>query len=176
MKSQDSIKKIVCVISGILYWFGIGLANAETQTFTASIRFISPLTLSDVADPDFGTFETGAAGRNFILGTDGSISGTDANAYIDGASAGSMVIHGSASQKIDIIAQNLVDDGGISIANIICNYGDAGDMDCGTGIAAVSEPAAAGTTLLIGMNINTTTAHADGDSASPTFDIIVSYN
>ncbi len=176
MKSQDSIIKTVSIIAGILCWLGIGLANAETQSFTTSIRFISPLTLSDATDPDFGTFETGASGRNFILGTDGSISGSDADAYIDGASAGSMVIHGSAVQKIDIIAQNLVDDGGISIANIICNYGGAGDTDCGTGIAAAAEPTATGTSLLIGMDINTTTAHADGDTASPTFDIIVSYN
>lgn len=173
---QNSVNRHKRYICAMLCCFCLGTVHAETHTFTASVRFISPLTLSNTVNPDLGTFATGPSGRNYILGTDGSISGTDANDYVGGASAGSMIIRGSATQKIDIVAQNLTDDGGVSIANVICNYDGNGDTDCSTGITAVASPSPAGTSLLIGMDINTTTSHADGDTASPSFDIVVSYN
>ena len=171
-----SFKKIILLVGGFIAFSTVVLVYAETQTFTVGIRFIAPLSFANKINPDFGRFEAGASGRHFILGTDGTISGIDAAAYVDGANAGSLEIHGSAFQKIDIIAQNIVDNGGISVTNILCNYGGAGDTDCGTGISAAAAPTIPGTALLIGLDINTTTSHADGDSAAPAFDIVVTYN
>ena len=175
--SQDSINKYLRFTTGIICSLGIGFyAHAGTQSFNANIRFVSPLVMTNVNNPDFGTFETGATDRNFVLRTDGSISGSNANAYVGGASAGSMMIHGSATQHIDIVAQNIVADGGVTITNIICNYGGAGDRDCKTGITAGAQPTPAGTPLLIGLDITTTKAHMDGDTAAPAFDIVINYN
>lgn len=65
----------------------------------------------------------------------------------------------------------------VSPSQISCvTTGGAGDTDCGTGISAAAAPTIPGTTLLIGLDINTTTSHADGDSAAPAFDIVVTYN
>jgi hypothetical protein len=152
------------------------LAFAASQSFTASIRFVAPIAFAAAINPSFGVFDAGAVGRNFVLGTDGSISGTDAVAYAGGASAGSIKIQGSQFQNIDIVAQNLVADGGVSIASISCDYGGTGSTDCIAGIASAAAPTEAGTTLLLGLGVTTTTAHSDGSSAAPAFDIIVSYN
>ncbi len=168
--------KTVLLAAVILSCTGISQVCAESRTFSADIRFIEPITFSEASNPSFGDFEAGGSGRNFVLGTDGSISGANAAAYAGGAQAGSLKIQGSAFQGINIVAQNIVDDGGIQVTSIICNYGGTGNVDCGAGISAAAAPTGAGTTLLLGLNINTTTAHADGDSASPTFDIIVTYN
>ena len=152
------------------------LARAESQSITASIRFIAPVTLTSTVNPSLGDVNAGTTGRNFVLGTDGSISGTDAAAYTGGASAGSINIQGSASQNIDIVAQNLVADGGVNITTVYCDYGGTGSTDCVSGIASAAAPTQTGTTLLLGLSVTTTTAHSDGSSAAPTFDIIVSYN
>lgn len=149
---------------------------AETITLTASIRFLAPLTFANPVNPDFGNFDAGVSGRNFILGTDGTISGTNSNAYRGGAQAGSVRILGSNLQQIDIVAQNIINEGGISISSVTCNYGGSGDVNCTNGISAASAPTDTGTILLMGLDINTTTLHVDGDSAAPTFDIIATYN
>jgi hypothetical protein len=152
------------------------LSHAKSQSITASIRFIAPVTLAAVVDPSLGDYAAGAMGRNFVLGTDGSISGTDAAAYVGGASVGSIKIQGSEFQNIDIVARNLLADGGVSITRVSCDYGGTGSTDCVSGIASAAPPTHAGTTLLLGLSVTTTAAHSDGSSAAPTFDIIISYN
>lgn len=168
--------KVIFLVTAILGFSIASLAQAEIQTFNASIRFLEPLNFANTTNPSFGDFEAGALGRNFVLGTDGSISGTDADAYAGGANAGSIEIHGSAFNNIDIVAQNLADDGGVSITTITCDYGGTGSVDCVDGISAAAAPTDTGTTLLLGLGVNTTTEHTDGNTAAPTFDIVVTYN
>ena len=148
------------------------------------INFVSPV------DPDLGDWLTGAAGRGIGIGTTGAATGTNSADYLSGATVGSVDILGSASRTFSIFADNFnnggsgVDitgipcswNGGVSIAHVNCDYGGSGDMDCGTGNTAAAEPTPAGIVLTIGMDINTTASHADGDTAAPSFDIIVSYN
>ncbi len=169
-------KETILFVAGILGWISVSSAYAETQTFNADIRFVDAATFTNATRPDFGNFEAGAPGRNFVLETDGSISGADAIAYEGGANAGSIEIHGSSSQKIDIVAQNFVGDGGVNVAKVICNYGDTGNVNCGTGISAAAAATDTGATLLLGLDVNTATLHANGASAAPMFDLIVSYN
>ncbi len=85
-----SFKKIILLAGGFIALSTVVLVYAETQTFTVGIRFIAPLSFANEINPDFGRFEAGTSGRHFILGTDGTISGTDAAAYVDGANAGSL--------------------------------------------------------------------------------------
>lgn len=166
----------ICLLITVLGFSVPSLSQAASQSITASIRFVAPITFTTVVNPSLGTLDAGTMGRNFVLGTDGTISGSDAAAYAGGASAGSIKIQGSEFQNIDIIAQNLVADGGVSITTVSCDYGGAGSADCLAGIAAAAAPTSAGTTLLLGLGVTTTIAHSDGNSAAPTFDIIVSYN
>ena len=169
-------KQLLGLIIGILFWGIVSLVQAETRTFNANIRFLAPINLASTIDPNLGNYTAGAAGRNFIMGTDGSISGINADAYAGGANAGSVAIYGSAFNNIDIVAQNIVNNGGVSITAISCNYGGAGSTDCLAGISAAAAPTDAGTILLLGLGVATTAAHVDGNSAAPAFDIVVTYN
>lgn len=143
-------------------------------SLAAAVYAGRPVSFSSVVNPDFGDLLGGASGRNFILGTDGLISGANASDYIAGAAAGSVLIVGNASDSIDILATNLSADGGVTIANVTCNYGGAGDVDCDVGFTG-SPPKPSGQTLLIGLEINTTQTHGDNASASPSFDIVINY-
>jgi len=130
--------------------------------------------LSSVVNPAFGDLLGGASGRNFILGTNGVVSGSNAADYVSGAYAGSLLITGNASQSISVQATNLTANGGVSIANVTCNYNGGGDTDCVAGFTGV-PPDVTGKTLLIGVEINTTTIHGDNATASPGFDVVVNY-
>lgn len=150
------------------------LLLALSTTVTSAVFAADPIGFSNLVSPAFGDLLAGASGRNFILGTNGFISGTDAADYISGAAAGSLLITGDPVQSISIQASNLTADGGVSIVNVTCNYDATGDQDCITGFSA-SPPTAAGKTLLLGVEINTTTTHGDNNTASPSFDIVVNY-
>ncbi len=87
-----------------------------------------------------------------------------------------MNVVGSEVAAIDILANNFVANGGISIDDIPCKYGPAAATTCGgTGITAAA-PTASGTTLLLGVDVTSTTVHVDGDTAILTFDLVVTYN
>ena len=141
---------------------------------TTSVFALDPIVFSSLVNPAFGDLLAGASGRNFILGTNGSISGTNAADYIRGAAAGSILISGDPSTSISIQASNLTADGGVSIVNITCNWDATGDQDCVTGFSA-TPPTSAGKVLLLGVEITTTTTHGDNDTAAPSFDIVVNY-
>ncbi len=154
-----------------------GVSNAATLRLTASIHFLEPLKINSVVNPNLGTWTNGAGGRDFILNTDGSVGGTDTADYLGGAQASKVTVVGSAFNAIDIVANNFVANGGVAINDIPCKYGAAAVTSCGgAGVSAAAAPTTSGTTLLLGVDVVTTTSHGDGDSASPAFDIVVSYN
>jgi len=169
-------EKMMKFFFAALVGLGVLAVHAATQTINVGIRFLAPINLANTINPSFGAFEVGAIGRNFVLGVDGTISGVDATAYIGGASAGSVVLHGSEFHNVDIVAQNLINNGGVNIATVSCSYGGSGAADCLSGISAAAAPGIAGTTLLLGLGVNTTVVHADGSVAAPAFDIVVTYN
>ena len=154
--------------SGTLQRLLLALGLLITADIFATVAF------SSLSNPTFGDLLSGASGRNFILGTNGAISGANAGDYISGATAGSILITGNGTQSISIQATNLTANGGVSIANVTCNYNASGDSDCVLGVTG-SPPDAIGKTLLIGMEINTTMTHGDNATASPGFDLVVNY-
>jgi len=145
------------------------LVLVAAGTFAAPpAKFNSPV------NPSFGTVLGGASGRNFILNTDGTISGTNAADYLWGAVAGSVSIEAQNGAAIDILATNLSSNGGVAIVNVTCNYNNTGDQDCDLGFSALGVPSQ-GANMSIGLEINTTQVHGDNAAASPSFDIIVNY-
>ena len=154
-----------------------GVAYAATQGFTASITFWEPLGFNTAVNPDMGYWNAGVTGRNFIMHTDDSVGGTNSSDYIQGAAHGSVNVTGSALDTIDIVANNLQSNGNVDINNVFCKYGAASEATCsGAGLSTQAAPTVAGTALLLGIDVNTSAAHSDGDTASPTFDIVVTYN
>ena len=135
--------------------------------------FARPVALGNVVNPTFGTVVGGPSGQNFILNTDGTISGTNAADYLSGAVAGSLTISGTNGAAIDILATNLSSNGGVNIVNVTCNFNNTGDQDCDLGFSAVAS-LGRGNDMSIGLEINTTQVHGDA-TAAPTFDIVVNY-
>ncbi len=153
----------------LLHWLALVLG-----IFLGATVFARPISFSSIVNPSFGDLLAGPSGRNFILSTTGTISGANASDYVSGAVAGSVHIVGDANKDVDILATNLTAGGGVSIANVTCNYGGAGDVDCDVGFTGL-PPKPQGKTMLIGLEINTTQVHSDNDNAAPSFDIVVNY-
>jgi len=153
-----------------------GAAYAVTQSFTAAIQFLEPLSFNTPVNPDMGDWLTGATGRDLQLLTTGSVAGTNSADYIGNAVVGSVNIVGSASAAVDIVANNFVANGNVTIDDIPCQYGAAAATLCAAGIVAAAAPTLAGTALLLGVDVVTSAIHTDGQQANPTFDIVVTYN
>jgi len=152
-----------------------GVAYAATQTVNATIRFLTPITFGVVTAVDLGDWQAGASGRNFQVDTTGTAGGVSVADYITGATAGNVDIIGTASSTIDIVANNFVANGSVVVSGAPCKYGAAAATTCdGAGIVGAAAPGA-GTNLLLGATVDTSTIHVDGATATPTFDIVVSY-
>ena len=160
--------------------FLTGVVHAVTQGMNATLRFLDPLTIDTITNPDLGDWlSTASTNLSYNMDTTGAITGTAqaAGDFVGSNVVGTITIHGSATGLIDIVAQNFVANSGIGIISVPCKYGAAVATSCnGAGIVAAAAPTTAGTVLLIGMNAQATTAQADGDTPTPTFDIVVTYN
>lgn len=148
-------------------------AYAATQTLQANVTFVTPISFTSPVNVDFGYITTGATGRTFTIDTAGTVGGASVSDYLNGASAGSVNIVGSATQTIDITAGNYVPDGGVTPSAATCAYDGGGAAACA--LTAQAAPGA-GKALLVGLQIDTTGTSNDGDTAAPTFDIVVTYN
>jgi hypothetical protein len=132
------------------------------------------LTLTPITSPSFGILLAGASGRQFVLGTNSTISGTNASDYISGATAGSMTVADDTAQvALKIEALNITPIGGLSVARILCSYNGGLETRCDNGGYQVNSGASV--TLLLGLDISTTQVHSGSDSASVSFDIEITY-
>ena len=132
------------------------------------------LTLTLVEDPVLGRYFSGASGRQFILNTDGTVSGTDAADYISGALAGRFTVADDASpSSIVILVDNISTSGGLTVTDAICSYDGGADASCDG--AGMTETSAASALLRVGLDVSTSQIHGGGDMASVMMDVSVSY-
>ncbi len=130
------------------------------------------LTVTENIAPSLGTLLGGASGRNFILNTDATVSGSDAADYLFGAVTGSLAVKktgGGASANI--LADNFSTTGGVTINAVPCKWHTDTPTTCdGSGInITVQGPR----TLLVGVDLDTTQIHSGGDAPTATYDITV---
>jgi len=130
------------------------------------------ITVTEVTTPGLGTLLGGASGRNFILNTDGSVSGTDAADYLFGAVSGDLTVKKTqGSQSANIVADNFSTTGGVSINAVPCKWDTDTATTCdGSGINITLSPGPA-KHLLVGVDLDTSAIHGGGDTASATYDI-----
>lgn len=152
-----------------------GVVYAATQSFTANTRFIRPITFAAVSDPDLGDWLAGASARAIGIDSAGTATGVTAD-YVAGATAGSIDILGSPSRTISIVANNFQNNGGsVDITAIPCNFDATGAATCsGAGLTGITT-AVLGKTLSLGVTAVTNAISTDGETAAPTFDLVVSY-
>ena len=140
----------------------------------AALEFaLAALTITEKTTPTLGTLLSGASGRNFILNTDGSVSGTNAADYLFGAVSGNLTVKKTAgSQSANIVADNFSTSGGVIINAVPCKWDTDTVTTCdGSGITVTLG----GQTkhLLVGVDLDTDQAHSGGDSPTATYDINV---
>lgn len=132
------------------------------------------LGLTLVSSPQFGLFYSGGSGRQFVLNTNGTITGTDADDYISGAMAGQFTVtDDSAPAAIVILVDNIVPSGGLSVADATCSYDGGPQESCDA--PGMTDTSVSSATLKVGLDISTTQAHSGGDAASVSMDVSVTY-
>ncbi len=146
--------------------FGGALLAALQVTFAA-------LTVNENIAPSLGTLVGGITGRNFILNTDATVSGTNAADYLFGAVAGSLTIKqtgGAASANI--LADNFTSsDGTLNITDVPCKWHTDAATTCGT--PGINITVQGSRTLLVGVDLQTVGSHSGGDSPTAIYDITV---
>ncbi len=130
------------------------------------------LTVTETITPSFGLILGGPSGRQFILNTDGTITGANAADYISGAVAGEVEVKKTGGKVFPayIVAENISTVGGLSVAAVLCKFHNDPQTTCsGSGISVSLQGKRR---LLLGVNMSTTQIHSGGTS-SVSFDITV---
>jgi hypothetical protein len=130
------------------------------------------LTVTESTIPSLGTLLGGAGGRNFILKTDNTVSGTNAADYLFGAVSGDLTVKKTGgAQSANILADNFLGLGDVFINAVPCKWHTDAETTCdGLGIDITVQ----GTRhLLVGVDLNTTEDHSAGDLPTATYDITV---
>ena len=132
------------------------------------------LTLTLLGSPDFGILFSGSSGRQFLLNTDGSISGANASDYISGAAAGQFTLaDNSYPSSVTILVDNISASGGLTVNKAVCSYNGGAQTRCdGSGMNVTSISSAS---LKLGLDISTSTSHGGGSTASVSADVSVAY-
>lgn len=130
------------------------------------------LTVTETTSPTLGTLLGGASGRNFILNTDNTVSGTDAADYLFGAVSGVLNVKKTGGpQSANILADNITTAGGVTVNAVPCSFDGSAQASCdGSGI---NVTVGGNKDLLVGVDIDTSQIHSGGDSASVTYDITI---
>ena len=130
------------------------------------------ITITETITPDLGTLLGGASGRNFILNTDETVSGTDSADYLFGAVTGQLGIKGE-NATVNIVADNFSQTGGVTIMAVPCKFHTGSQTTCdGSGIN-VGIKKNQTRILYVGVDLDTTQIHSGGDSPTATYDITV---
>ena len=155
----------------------VGFAILRTALFGGAmllaVQFaFAALTITETTSPTLGILLSGASGRNFILNTDQTVSGTDSADYLTGAVSGELSVKKTGGgQSANILADNITTSGGVSVNAVPCKYGTGSQTTCdGSGLNVTVS----GTkSLWVGIDLNTSQSHSGGDSASVTYDITI---
>lgn len=179
MKNIKNMKMKMAVLAGVA---GLALystnAMAVTQSMTANIAFDTAITLTKNFDINFG-FVTAGQVNTYALDTAGAVtvSGAGTGVWLGGTKVvGNIKVNGSATQTIDVIANNYAAAGGVTPSLARCKYGAAAEASCNTAMVGLAGPGGgAGTILLVGISAAADGTQAAGATAAPTFDIVVTY-
>ncbi|MFA6280525.1 MAG: hypothetical protein WC612_07020 [Bdellovibrionales bacterium] len=146
---------------------------AATQTMSAHIAFDTVLSITNTSGIDFGSVKANQAGTYTVSST-GVVTATNSGVVLGGASkGGSLTIAGSTTQTIDITANNYVSNNGVTPSGVTCAYNGGAAAPCN--LTSQAAPAA-GKILLIGITVDVDGNQTVNTTASPTFDIVVTYH
>ncbi len=129
-------------------------------------------TMTETISPGFGLVLSGASGRNFILNTDGTVTGADAADYVSGAVSGQLtLVKTQGPANVNIVAENISPSGGLTVNAVPCRYHNRAQQTCDG--AGLNVRVRRTRILYVGIDVTTSQVHNSGDTASVTYDINV---
>ncbi|MCW8109929.1 hypothetical protein OPS25_15590 [Alteromonas ponticola] len=133
------------------------------------------ITITKMNDINLGLLKAGPAGRQWIVGTDGSLTGTGQADYVSGAAAGEIVVTDtSAPAMVQIQALNITSYNGFQVNQILCRYGNGSQTRCDlSGYSITTNNMSI--SLKVGIDVESTQYHYGGDNAGVDFDISITY-
>jgi hypothetical protein len=147
-----------------------------TQPQTGAIGFDLPVSIDTVNNVNMGTVKALTAGT-YIIDTTGNVAASGGGVWLFGThSAGSLLIHGSATQTISISAGSYTSGGaggGVTLSAATCSYNGGSPVACT--LSTQAAPGSAGKTLLMGITATVNSSQTQGSTATPTFTITVTY-
>lgn len=154
-------------------------ATALTSSFTVAIEFFDPFVVAETSVADFGRIVSGVA-ATYYMDSAGNITPGSGGASTGGTpGAGGYTITDSGGASIvDVTVDNPVANGGVSITGFDCDWNGGASTDAGATCLfnGVPNPGAGGDVLLLGFNISVDGTQTTLATASPTFDVTVSYD
>lgn len=154
---------------------GRGLAGLRAIALFCAIvaaldAAFAALTITESTSPTLGTLVGGPGGRNFILNTDDTVSGSDSADYLFGAVSGDLTVKKTGGpQSANIVADNITTSGGVSVNAVPCSYDGGSQANC-TG-SGINVTVLGNKSLLVGVDLDTTASHDSSDSPTVTYDI-----
>lgn len=152
--------------------------SAATQVITATVKFITPISITNVINASFGYLTAGVASTTYVMDTAGNITTSSGpGTYITGTkNAASFTITGSPTQTINISSGLYTAQGGVTPSAATCKYGVAAPVLCDAVALDTAVAPGAGTPLLIGMTIAVAANIVEPTTATPTFTMTIVYN
>jgi len=154
-----------------------GYARPVKIAFCASLVIavnaaFAAFTMTEIVAPSFGLFIGGVSGRQFMLNTDGAITGAAAGDYMFGAVAGQLELRKTFPPVSgNIVAENISTFGGLSVGAVLCQFHKSPQAICsGPGINVQLQGKRR---LALGVDVTTTQFHGGGDTAGVSMDITV---
>lgn len=150
-------------------------AFAVTSTFSVNTIFINTFSINQNTAMNFGNLMANSA-TSYRLDTNDTVTAIapGGGAWGSPASGQYTLVDSSGTAAIDINITNLVANSGVTPSNPRCNYNGGGEFLCPSTNQA--NPGAGGKTLLLGMDITTDGTQAPLSAATPSFDIVITYN
>ncbi len=166
---------IAVAIVGVLGAVPASAANqSTTQSVTANIAFDTPLSITPVADIEFGTVKALQTGT-YVINAAGTVTPSGGGVWLYGTpAAGNVTIIGSTTQGITISTGSYVANNGVTPSAATCKYGAAGAAACDGGQSVVAP--GAGTTVLLGVQVDSDNTPTAGETATPSFTLTAIYN
>lgn len=145
---------------------------AATRTMTAHVAFEPALMVSTIDDLSLGTVAADSAGT-YTLSPTGALEASGGGVALGGdVHAGSLTLSGSQTQSINIVATNYTASQGVTPSMATCSYRGGPTGSCNmSGLVAPG----AGVPLLVGATLVADGSQTAGTQASPTFDLVITY-
>lgn len=169
---EGDIMRLSLLILAVIGFLPTHSAWAATQTVVANISFDTALSIVKGKDISFGTLKASQSGT-YTLSTSGSVIASDNGVWFGGSpQPGSVTIAGSTTQAINISANNYAASNGVTPSGATCSYNGGPSIPCSL---ASQEPPGLGKVLLLGVTVVVDGSQAMGSTATPSFEVVVTY-